>query len=137
MFDVLTELDAKGLTYEVVGSGNSVVNQAPHGPVEVEEGSHVILYVEKGEGETGNIVVPDVKGMTKEEAMTALVDAGLMAEFLGEEGGVVSATSPQYGVTVEEGSTVQVTLSLPEEETEETEETAEATQTAQSTAASP
>ncbi len=137
LFDVLTELDAKGLTYEVVGSGNSVVNQAPHGPVEVEEGSHVILYVEKGEGETGNIVVPDVKGMTKEEAMTALVDAGLMAEFLGEEGGVVSATSPQYGVTVEEGSTVQVTLSLPEEETEETEETAEATQTAQSTAASP
>ena len=35
LFDVLTELELSNLNYELVGSGNSVVNQVPHGGTEV------------------------------------------------------------------------------------------------------
>mgnify|MGYP002608649945 FL=1 len=112
LFDVLADLDAKGLTYEVVGNGNSVVNQAPHGGTQVSTGSKVLIYVEKGsdESSTANIVVPDVKGKTFEEAKKAIEAEGLTAKAEGDESGVVQKTSPSYGVSVESGSEVTLTL---------------------------
>ena len=106
-----------GLSYEVVGTGNQIVNQAPHGPVEVKEGSQVILYVQQGEGESGGKPVPDVRGMTWEDAVTTLTDASFVAQQAGEETeGVVLSMSPQYGVTLEEGSTITLTMGTAEEE---------------------
>ena len=117
LFDVLMELDVAGLSYEVVGTGNQIVNQAPHGPVEVKEGSQVILYVQQGEGESGGKPVPDVRGMTWEDAVTTLTDASFVAQQAGEETeGVVLSMSPQYGVTLEEGSTITLTMGTAEEE---------------------
>ena len=60
LFDTLSDLDSKGLSYEVVGSGSNVVNQAPHGDTEVNVGSKVLIYVEKGEGEQTTVTVPDL-----------------------------------------------------------------------------
>lgn len=116
LFGVLTELEIKNLDYELVGSGNTVVNQVPHGGTEVLEGSKVIIYVEKGEGETGNVMIPTVKGLSKDEAVTALVDAGLEVVLKGDETGIVTNVSPKCGITVEEGSEVTITVSSKEEE---------------------
>ncbi|MDD3569861.1 MAG: penicillin-binding transpeptidase domain-containing protein [Lachnospiraceae bacterium] len=116
LFDVLTELEINNLNYELVGSGNNVVNQVPHGGAEVLEGSKVILYVEKGEGETGNVIVPTVKGLQYEEAVTALVDAGLEVVLKGDKTGIVTDVSPKSGVTVEEGTEVTITISAKEKE---------------------
>ncbi|MGE4214024.1 MAG: PASTA domain-containing protein [Anaerotignaceae bacterium] len=118
LFDVLTELELKSLNYELVGSGNTVVNQVPHGNTEVLEGSKVIIYVEKGEGETGNVIVPSVKGMKYDEAVTTLVDAGLEVVLKGDETGVVTDVSPKSGITVEEGTEVTITIGTKEEETQ-------------------
>lgn len=121
LFDVLADLDAKGLTYEVVGNGNSVANQAPHGGTQVNTGSKVLIYVEKGsdESSTANIVVPDVKGKTFEEAKKAIEAEGLTAKAEGDEGGVVQKTSPSYGVSVESGSEVTLTLVKSDDTTED------------------
>jgi len=111
-------LELKNLNYELVGSGNSVVNQVPHGGTEVLEGSKVILYVEKGEGETGDVIVPAVKGLPYDEAVTLLVDAGLEVVLKGDETGIVTDVSPKNGITVEEGSEVTITISAQEQETQ-------------------
>ena len=72
----------------------------------------MLIYVEKGsdESSTANIVVPDVKGKTFEEAKKAIEAEGLTAKTEGDEGGVVQKTSPSYGVSVESGSEVTLTL---------------------------
>ncbi len=119
LFDALADLDAKGLTYEVVGSGNNVVNQAPHGGTEVNIGSKVLIYVEQGEGESGSVVVPDVSGKTYEEAKSAIEAQGLTVYTESQEG-VVDKTEPAYGISLEEGA--QVTLIMTDESGEQPEE---------------
>ena len=119
LFDALADLDAKGLTYEVVGSGNNIVNQAPHGGTEVNIGSKVLIYVEQGEGESGSVVVPDVSGKTYEEAKSAIEAQGLTVYTESQEG-VVDKTEPAYGISLEEGA--QVTLIMTDESGEQPEE---------------
>lgn len=111
LVDVLAELESKGINYELVGSGNTVVNQMPHGDTEVLAGSKVIIYVKKGEGETGDVIVPKVKGMTYDEAAKILGDLGLEVVLKGDETGTVTDVSPMSGITVETGSQVTVTVS--------------------------
>lgn len=108
-----------GFSYEVVGSGNEIVNQVPHGGTEVEAGSKFLLYVQKGEGETGTVPVPDVWGFGYEEAVTVLSDAGLqcVTEVPIQDGLVVGQT-PYAGISVAEGS--QVKLILKKNETAKT-----------------
>lgn len=119
LFNVLYDLDVKNLKYEIVGSGNSVINQVPHGGTVVDEGSKVLIYVEKGEGDTGSIIVPDVKGKDYDAAVGEITAAGLSAVVEGDEEGVAVKTEPAYGITVDEGSEVKVYF-----EKEEPEETA-------------
>ncbi len=111
--DVLNEISGRNLEYEIVGSGNLVVNQVPHGVTEVAEGSKIILYVEKDENETGTIIVPDVRGMEYGEAVTAIIDAGLSLNDDGEQSGTVKATKPAAGVTVDKNT--EITLIMNEE----------------------
>ena len=114
--DVLNEISGRNLDYEIVGTGNLVVNQVPHGITEVSEGTKVILYVEKDANETGTIAVPNVKGMSYGEAVTEIVDAGLTVdEESGETDGVVVSTTPSIGVTVEEGTSVILKMEKKEE----------------------
>jgi len=114
--DVLYDLEVLNLQYEVVGSGNKVVNQMPHGSAVVKEGSKVLIYVEKGEDETGTIVVPDVKGKTYDEAVKILTERGLGAVIYGDETGIAAGTEPKYGLTVEKGTEVTIYFEAAAEE---------------------
>ncbi len=120
MYVVAAELEAKNLEYKIVGKGNTVFNQAPHGGTEVEEGSEIILYVKKGEGDTGNITVPDVKGLSYEDAVAKINDSGLTTVTDGDKEGVVASQDPKAGITVEEETEVKLTFEpAPQEENEE------------------
>lgn len=126
---VLYDIDNNNLKYEIVGSGNTVVNQAPHGGTVVNEGTSIIIYVEKGEGETGSIVVPDVSGMSYTDAVDKITNAGLSAVIEGDEDGTAVKTDPAYGITVDEGAEITIYFEkVEEEETSDTTETPEGTE---------
>jgi stage V sporulation protein D (sporulation-specific penicillin-binding protein) len=109
LYNVLGALDSKGIGYKVVGTGNTITNQAPHGGAEIEVGGQIILYVKKGEDE-GGLAVPNVVGKKYEEAVTALNDMGFEVETQGDTEGVVVKQSPLYGISAEKGSTVSLTI---------------------------
>lgn len=115
IFDVIGDLDAKELTYKVVGNGNTVVNQVPKGGTTVDVGSEVILYVQRSEEDTGTVSVPNVVGKNYEQAETTLTNAGFTVAFEGDQSGTVTAQDPKYGVSVANGSEVMLTLEIPEE----------------------
>lgn len=115
IFDVIGDLDAKELTYKVVGNGNTVVNQVPKGGTTVDVGSEVILYVQRSEEDAGTVSVPNVVGKNYEQAETTLTNAGFTVAFEGDQSGTVTAQDPKYGVSVAKGSEVMLTLEIPEE----------------------
>ena len=97
----------------------------PHGGTSVNEGTNIIIYVEKGEGETGGTVIPDVSGKTYSDAVDTITNAGLSAVIEGDEDGVAVKTDPAYGITVDEGSEVTIYFEKTEEEAQEGEETSD------------
>ena len=120
-YHVTMDLEGRGLRYKVVGTGNSITNQVPKGGTEVEVGSEVILYVAKTESDSGTVKVPNVIGKAYSEAVSALQKEGFEVIFEGEIGNsIVSAQNPKYGVSVEKGSEVTITLTK-KETTESTE----------------
>ena len=128
-YHVTMDLEGRGLNYKVVGTGNTITNQVPKAGTEVEVGSEVILYVAKTEDDSGTIKVPNVMGKSYSDAVSILSEEGFEVVFEGEIGNsVVTAQDPKYGVSVDEGSEVVITLT--KKETETTEETPK-TQTTQ------
>lgn len=109
--EIVNILDSLGLTYEIVGSGDTIINQAPHGGVDVDKGSKILLYVTKGEGEGDTVQVPNVYGKTYDEAVAALQQAGFAVTFEGEtEGSVVTSQNPKGEVFAQAGSEVNIIL---------------------------
>ena len=128
-YHVTMDLDGKGLKYKVVGTGNSITNQVPKSGTKVEVGSEVILYVAKAEGDSGTVKVPDVMGKTYSDAVKTLSDAGFEVVFNGETtGSTVTAQDPKYGVSVEEGSEITITLTKKETSEESEKSTTPTTQ---------
>ncbi len=122
-YHVTMDLDGKGLNYKVVGTGNTITNQVPKSGTKVEVGSEVILYVAKSESDSGTVKVPDVMGKTYSEAVKTLSDAGFEVVFNGEtSNSTVTAQDPKYGVSVEDGSEVTITLTKQEGSDETAEE---------------
>ncbi len=117
-YDVVSDLDAKELTYKVVGTGNTITNQVPKSGTQVEKGSEIILYVEKSSQDSGTISVPNVVGETYDDATKALTKAGFEVVFEGDTDGVVSSQDPKYGVSAEEGAEVKIKLVKKTEESQ-------------------
>ncbi len=95
-----------------------VISQSPKKDTKVSEGYSVILYVSADiEDPDAQSVVPKITGMTEEQALKLLAEAGLRAgsvekvENSAEEGKVVSQ-SPSAKTGVEKGSKVDFTVSL-------------------------
>ncbi|MBR4014868.1 MAG: PASTA domain-containing protein [Anaerotignum sp.] len=128
---VTQDLEGKGLSYKVVGSGNTITNQVPKGGTKIDAGSEVILYVTKAEGDSGTVKVPNVVGKTYADAAKQLDDMGFEVVFEGKPEGVVVAQEPKYGLSVKEGA--EVTIRLEPEKKAQTTETTETTETAETT----
>jgi stage V sporulation protein D (sporulation-specific penicillin-binding protein) len=81
--EAIMRLSESGLSYEVVGSGTSVVNQTPPAKSKLsKDNGVVILYTSEG-AEEKTAIVPNVVGMTAAEANKALADAGFNIHLTG------------------------------------------------------
>ena len=112
-------LSMKGLNYQVVGEGSVVTSSVPHAGIEVAEDSTVIVYVTKGPNDDNMTQTPNVMGRTYDEAVGALMEAGLSPVVNGDENGVVVSQSPQKGEYVNNGSEVTITLEVTDNGIEE------------------
>ncbi|KHL10691.1 UNVERIFIED_CONTAM: hypothetical protein LK11_45925 [Mumia flava] len=117
------ELESLGLSAEVVETDsdrprNEVINTSPSFGAEVDPGTSVTLTISKGQAE-----VPDVVGMSREDAEQTLSDAGFDVRVIetasDEEAGTVLEQIPGSGEKVDPGETIVITVSTGPEETDE------------------
>ncbi len=110
-------LEQLGLTYEVVGSGSTVVSQSPTTGTSVAKGGKVLLYTEQTT--TRDLVtVPNLIGMTASQANETLSYYGLNYSLMGasasSEGALVKSQSAAEGTQLQRGSSITLTLSAGE-----------------------
>jgi serine/threonine-protein kinase len=91
---------------------DAVISQDPSGGSPQQKESVVTLTVSTGRPKS---TVPDVRGMTSTDAITALVQAGLGANqydhFSSEPSGTVTAQNPKPGEVVLSGTKVRINVS--------------------------
>lgn len=106
-------LEDLGLEVKVQGDGDSVVKQVPTA-VSVERGSSVVLYTEEDYTED-TVVVPNLQGLTKEQAKSTLEAYGLNLSPQGSaayEDGALATDDQDYavGANVPMGTAIKVTF---------------------------
>ncbi len=75
-------LKSRGISYEVVGNGNTVLSQTPTSDVVFTYPlSKVILYTESDKNEY--VTVPDIQGLTLENAIRQILSSGLNIKIKG------------------------------------------------------
>jgi stage V sporulation protein D (sporulation-specific penicillin-binding protein) len=97
-----------GLYCNIDGDGETIVNMTPYPGSSVKEGSKITLYT-SGDATYNNVVMPDVRGYSKEDATTLLKNLGITTTFEGN--GSVSAQDISEGEVITKGTTVKLTLS--------------------------
>ena len=101
-------LQEAGLEYSTSASADDIVKeQVPPKGTALTEGGIVKLYVE-GNDERVSQSVPDLKGVTFEQAQIMLKAKNLNISSTGS--GIVIAQDPQAGTSVDEGTVINVTL---------------------------
>lgn len=78
------KLEKVGLKINLKGSGSKVKNQIPKGGARLHKGSLVLAYTQKDESDV-TAIVPDVRGMTYENAKAAIENSGLAIKIDGKE----------------------------------------------------
>jgi len=106
------EAEQNGFTVKVEGEGDTVKDQIPLAGSLVPKGTELVLYTEGRRPEEA-VPVPDVAGLTPEEANDAMTNAGLVMRPIGAQpspGGVLKATWQVYDPEIEVpyGQVVQV-----------------------------
>ncbi|MPN40433.1 hypothetical protein SDC9_187970 [bioreactor metagenome] len=100
----------------MVGEGTTVTRQLPAAGEVCPKGSTVILYTNQ-EPQSGSIAVPNVLGMSAQQANRTLLNAGLNIRIAGDN--VENAQSmaisqePSPEAMVQEGAVVTVTFAAP------------------------
>ena len=104
-------LEVKKNAQESSAPENEVINSNPPGGSKVDKGSTVTLLVSQGQA-----TVPNVVGLSEDEAESALEDAGLKSSSSDEpsetvpEGEVIAQSVPQ-GQQRPRGTTIEITVS--------------------------
>ena len=105
-------LEQIGFAVEVNCDGDEattiVTDQVPKSGIALNNGSVVYLYSEGSDVRVSQ-TVPNIKGMSAEQATKTLRNLGLNIKITGTVGNVVSQ-DPYYGTEVEEGSVVKVVI---------------------------
>ena len=105
--------------YDAETVAGRVCKQDPEADSDLEKGGKVNIVISKGV-KKGSI--PNLSGMTSEQAEKALKDAGLKAQYAGNEASdadkdTVSRQDPAAGKEVDEGTTVKYWISTGPEDT--------------------
>lgn len=109
--DACVDIKKNSLTYKIIGSGETVVDQVPRAASSLTKDSVIVLYTESEPEAT--VRVPDVIGKTASAANKAIVDAGLNIIIEGShqemlDGAVAIKQSPDSGEYVSPGTIVSV-----------------------------
>jgi beta-lactam-binding protein with PASTA domain len=114
--DAVKQLQAKGLTAELKQAAaqaapGTVVKQSPEPGKRAKRGSAVRLTVARG---AAAVAVPDVTGQSRQDAVSALQQAGLAARTVdvpsSQPAGTVVAQSPAAGAKVQQGTSVRLNV---------------------------
>jgi stage V sporulation protein D (sporulation-specific penicillin-binding protein) len=105
------DITSRGLKYTVIGSGEFVREQLPKTGSALIRGGNIILYTDNIQ-ERQTVEVPNVHGLTVQQANQRIIDAGLNINIRGAEGLASSAAatgqSPAAGEAVHIGTIVTV-----------------------------
>ncbi len=106
-----TSISSRGLQIRVIGSGTTVTEQVPASGTPIPIEGTVIVYTDSIP-EIREITVPDVIGMSGQEANRTLLNAGLNIKLSGADidisGCVAETQSIPAGTVVEEGTVIEV-----------------------------
>ncbi|OOM63893.1 stage V sporulation protein D [Clostridium beijerinckii] len=102
-------LKDKGLDCNIDGSEETIVSMKPYPGSSVKEGSKITLYTSGDATYNNNVVMPNVRGYSKEDATTLLKNLGITATFEGN--GVVSVQNISEGEVIPKGTTAELILS--------------------------
>lgn len=107
----INRITEAGLSYEVVGTGTSVIDQVPtSGSTLSKDNGKVILYTSDA-AEEKTAVVPNIIGKTASAANKALADAGFNIHLegsLGSAGAVAVSQSMAAGTVAPKGTVITV-----------------------------
>ena len=109
--DAQQTIISAGLKYQVIGGGDSVIDQTPKPGIGLNQGAVGILYTESAESET-MVTVPDLTGYTAVDCNIILTGAGLNFKVSGpgktDAGGMALAVrqDPAAGTEVPMGTIV-------------------------------
>ena len=108
--DARATLTNLGMQTRFIGNGGEVLRQIPQSRGKMPKGSSVILYTSENELKT-DIVVPDVVGLTAQEANKLLVELGLNIELRGTlTEGVPTIVREQWPLANAEAGTGEVII---------------------------
>ncbi|MEA5136002.1 MAG: penicillin-binding transpeptidase domain-containing protein [Candidatus Fimivivens sp.] len=114
--DAIAMLTAKSLKYKMVGEGITVTRQLPAAGEVCPKGSTVILYTDK-DTQSGSIAVPNVLGLSAQQANRTLLNAGLNIRLAGDDienaQSMAISQEPAPETMVDEGAVVTVTFAIP------------------------
>lgn len=99
-----------GLTARVEGEGSTVTDVNPKPGYVLKEGKEVILYLGGSTDGSETVIVPDLKGFTKESIIKLFDDLGLQCEFIGE--GIVTDQSIEGGQEIKKGTVITFQLGI-------------------------
>jgi stage V sporulation protein D (sporulation-specific penicillin-binding protein) len=109
----VAELEAEGFLVRLQGEGTEVLDQVPAGGAVVVAGTEVILYLESARSEE-QVAVPDVVGMTYQDARAAMEARGLHVRRIGAAQShgavVVYSQSRQAAEIVRRGTVIEIAL---------------------------
>ena len=101
-----SSLDDMKISYEIIGSGETVLSQTPSSLDSIDPSlTRIILYTEN-DGEF--ITVPALVGMELSEAVASAVSAGLNLKLTGADGGKVITQSLPNGARVKRGTVIEL-----------------------------
>ncbi|BCZ47021.1 stage V sporulation protein D [Clostridium gelidum] len=97
------------LDCNIDGDGEKVVNMTPYPGSSVKEDSKITLYTSSDATYNNDVVMPNVRGYSKEDATYLLKSIGIVSTFDGN--GAVSEQDIDQGEVISKGTTVKLTLS--------------------------
>jgi len=115
MHDAISAVTIAQLGYKTVGTGTVVTRQLPAAAESCPKGTTVFLYM-GGDAEATSTKVPDVRGLSAQQANRTILNAGFNIRIAGDaaaSGAVAVAQDPEAGTLAESGTVVTITFAAP------------------------
>lgn len=111
--EAIMRLSEAGLSYQIVGTGTSIINQVPPAKSTLSKDNGLVILYTSETAEEKTAVVPDVMGMTAAQANKTLTDAGFNIHLEGAlngSGAIVMSQSLPKGTVAAKGTVITVDI---------------------------